>query len=175
MASAAPAIVVMGVAGSGKSLLGRLLAARCGWPFIEGDDHHSPRNREKLAKAIPLTDADRSAWLDAIAAELVRGPLERPVIVACSALKRAYRDRLREAGRPVALLHLTAEADVLKRRLDTREGHFVSSALLQSQLDDLEPPGIDETTVMLDASQTPERLLESAIAALRSLAPNAAC
>jgi gluconokinase len=175
MVSAAPAIIVMGVAGSGKSLLGRLLAARCGWVFIEGDDHHPPRNRQKLARAIPLTDADRREWLDAIAAELARGPLESPVILACSALKRAYRDRLREAGRPLVLLHLTADATLLKRRLDTRQGHFVSSALLPSQLDDLEPPGADEVAATLDASQTPDRLLDSAIAALRSLAPNAIC
>jgi gluconokinase len=88
---------------------------------------------------------------------------------------RAYRDRLREAGRPVVLLHLTADATLLKRRLDTRQGHFVSSALLPSQLDDLEPPGADEAAATLDASQTPDRLLDSAIAALRGLAPNTIC
>lgn len=175
MVSAAPAIIVMGVAGSGKSLLGRLMAARCGWPFIEGDDHHPPRNREKLARAIPLTDADRRAWLDSIAAGLARQPLEHPVIVACSALKRAYRDRLRKAGRPAVFVHLTADKKILKRRLDARQGHFVSSALLKSQLDDLEPPGIDEKALVLDADQPPGLLLESAIVALRDTAPAAIC
>jgi len=124
---------VMGVSGSGKSTVGRLLAGVLGRRFIEGDALHPPANIEKMSSGVPLTDADRAPWLAAIAAELARGG---PAVLACSALKRAYRDRL--PG--VRWFYLRVPRDVLAQRLAGRRGHFFPPALLDSQLVELEPP-----------------------------------
>ena len=154
-------LVVMGVSGCGKSTLGAALAARLGVAFVDADDLHPPANRAKMAAGVALTDADRWPWLD-----LVTGVLQdrAPVVVACSALRRAYRDRLRRAGE-VRFLHLAAPREVIAARLAARQGHFMPASLLDSQYATLEPPGPDEA-VSLDARLTPDVLLEQALARL---------
>jgi len=154
-------LVVMGVSGCGKTTLGAALAARLGAGFVDADDLHPPANRAKMARGEALTDEDRAPWLD-----LVTGVLRdrAPVVVACSALRRAYRDRLREAGK-VRFLHLAAPREVIAARLAARQGHFMPASLLDSQYATLEPPGPDEA-VTLDARLTPDVLLEQALARL---------
>jgi len=150
--SAGRAIVVMGVAGSGKSTAGALLAERLGAGFIEGDRFHLPASIEKMSAGIPLTDADRWPWLDAVGREIARLAGEgRPVVCACSALKRAYRDRLREsAGLPLNFVYLEGSRELIAGRMESRTGHFFAPSLLDSQFATLEPPGTDEGAVVAD-------------------------
>ncbi|MBE7219311.1 MAG: gluconokinase [Caulobacteraceae bacterium] len=139
--AAAPRVVVAGVSGSGKSTLGAALAARLGVPFVDGDDLHSEAAKAKMHRGEPLTDADRAPWLDRVAAALAA---PRGVVIACSALKRAYRDRLRAAAPSAVTLVLEAPRAVLEARLRARHGHFMPARLLDSQLATLEPPQPDE-------------------------------
>lgn len=159
-----PLVIAMGVAGSGKSTFGSLLARRLRCPFLEGDDLHPPANRAKMAAGHPLDDADRAPWLAAIAAWLgARRACGKAGVAACSALKRAYRDRLRRAG-ATAFILLDAPPAILASRLRARRGHFMSPALLASQLATLEPPGPDEDVLVLDAGQPPAALVAAAAA-----------
>jgi gluconokinase len=141
-------VLVMGVAGSGKTTVGQKLAATLGWSFAEGDSFHSPANVAKMAGGTPLSDADRWPWLDAIGAwihaETVAG---RSGVVACSALKRVYRDRLRPAWPALIVAHLHVNRDELRQRIAVRPGHFFPERLLDSQLSDLEPPQPDEDAI----------------------------
>lgn len=162
-------IVVMGVCGCGKSALGERLAHALGWPFVEGDTLHPPRNIERMAQGIALTDADRAGWLDAVAALL--GSADA-IVVSCSALKRSYRDRLRAAAPDLHFIHLHGARAVLEQRLAARTGHYMPAALLQSQLDTLEPPGADEAATTLDLAQPLEVLVAQA---LLGTAPPCAC
>ena len=139
----------MGVSGSGKTTVGERLAAALGARFVDADDLHPAANVAKMTDGVPLTDDDRWPWLDAVAAELAGGR----VVVACSALKRAYRDRLRAAAPDLTLVYLQVERDVLADRMEHRPGHFMPPALLDSQLATLEPPGADEGAVWVDAGQ----------------------
>jgi len=148
-------VVVMGVSGTGKSTIGLALAEALDVPFVEGDDLHPPANRAKMADGIPLTDADRAPWLDAVAAALAE-----PVVVACSALKRRYRDRLREAAPDLALVYLHGEATLLAARMEGREGHFMPTSLLRSQLDTLEEPAADEDAIGVDVMLRPDEIVE---------------
>lgn len=148
-------VVVMGVSGTGKSTIGRALAETLDAPFVEGDDLHPPANRQKMAAGIPLTDDDRGPWLDAVAAEL-----DRPVVVACSALKRRYRDRLRAAAPDLVLVFLHGEATLLAARMEGREGHFMPASLLRSQLDTLEEPAPDEEPIGVDVALRPVEIVE---------------
>lgn len=144
-------IVTMGVAGCGKSTTGAALARHLGLTFFEGDTLHSPDSRAKMAAGQPLTDADRLPWLHRVAAVLHD---RAPVVVACSALRRSYRDILRQgAGGPVVFLHLTGPREVLAARLTGRAGHFFPASLMDSQLATLEPPGPDETALPLQFDQ----------------------
>ena len=146
-------IVVMGVAGSGKTSVGTALARRLNWPFVEGDAFHPDANRRKMAGGAPLTDEDRRPWLDAVAAEMRRlDEAGASAVVACSALKRSYRDRLREGAREVAFVHLTGARELLEVRIRARKGHFMPPDLLDSQLATLEPPGADEKAVTVDVA-----------------------
>lgn len=139
------AVVVMGVSGSGKTTVGRRLAVRLGWAFVEGDDLHPPDNVARMRAGTPLTDADRGPWLDAVAAAIVtRTAGGDDVVVTCSALKRRYRDRLRAAYPALVVLHLTASPDVLLARLRARKGHFMPPSQLEHQLAALEPLAADE-------------------------------
>ena len=148
-------VVVMGVSGTGKSTIGAALADALGLPFVEGDDLHPETNRAKMAAGIPLTDADRAPWLDAVAAGL-----DRPVVVACSALKRRYRDRLRKAAPHLVLVYLHGTPELLAARMEGREGHFMPTALLRSQLDTLEAPDGDESPIGVDVALRPDEIVE---------------
>ncbi|HQU68621.1 MAG TPA: gluconokinase [Albidovulum sp.] len=160
------AVVVMGVSGAGKSTVGRVFANRIGAPFIEGDDLHPEANRRKMAGGVPLTDADRLPWLKAVAAA-IRATQAPEVVVACSALRRSYRDLIRaEAVCPVIFLLLTGEAAVLGQRLRARQGHFMPATLLDSQLAQLEPPGPDEAHLTIDIGTPVEEVVERMTALL---------
>ena len=135
-------VVIMGVSGCGKSSVGEGLAVRLGIPYRDGDDLHPPANVEKMRDGTPLTDKDRWPWLDRIAEVLADGA---PVIVGCSALRRAYRDRLRaSAGGPVRFIHLTGSRALIAGRMAARTGHYMPPGLLDSQFAALEPPGLEE-------------------------------
>jgi gluconokinase len=156
----------MGVAGSGKSTLGAAVAERVGWPMIEGDDYHSGENKAKMHAGIALTDADREGWLRTLAQELQRRP--DGAVLTCSALKRSYRDLLREASPGLAFVFLEiAEAEAL-RRVRSRGQHFFSPQLMQSQFETLEAP-VDEPGVLrLDAGLPLENLVDRTVAWLRA-------
>lgn len=160
--SIARPVVVMGVSGTGKSTVGEALAAELGLPFVEGDDLHPEANTRKMAAGIPLTDDDRAPWLDAVAAEL-----SRPVVVSCSALKRAYRDRLRAAAPHLALVYLHGDPALLAARMTGRPGHFMPPELLQSQLATLEPPGPDEEPIDVDVTAAPDEIVAFVATRLR--------
>lgn len=168
MKAATYRILVMGVSGSGKSHVGRLLARRLGIDFIDGDDHHSPASIDKMANGIPLDDADRREWLETLAGCF--GDYrhrEASVVIACSALKRRYRDTLRGGDGDLAILFLEGDGERLRQRLGSREEHFFrGEAMLVSQLCDLEPPGHDEA-VVVDIGQTPEQIVEAFLLALK--------
>lgn len=148
-------IVVMGVAGCGKSSLGATLAKALGWPLVEGDDHHSPANVAKMRAGTPLTDADRADWLDALATALQARPLG--AVLTCSALKRGYRDRLRAALPGLRFVHLQLTRDEARRRVAARagagDGHYFNPALVDSQFDTLEPPEGEPGVLGLDATR----------------------
>ena len=151
-------IVLMGVSGSGKTTTGRLLASRLGCPFLEADDFHPRANREKLAAGIPLTDDDRWPWLAALNAGLLDAVRQTDtVILACSALKDAYRDRLDDGLPPIRWVHLIGDRDLLEERLHHRIGHFSSESILPSQFATLEPPD-DAVEIRVDG--TPAQVVE---------------
>ena len=153
----AMSVIVMGVSGSGKSTVGSLLAAKLDLPFVEGDDLHSEASKRKMAAGIPLDDADRAPWLDAIAATLSGAPK----VVACSALKRRYRDRL--AGAPdVKFVYLAGSPKLLAKRLSARAHEFMPPELLESQLATLEPPGSDENALTIDIASSLEAIVDRA-------------
>ncbi|HEV2365689.1 MAG TPA: gluconokinase [Caulobacteraceae bacterium] len=160
-------IVLMGVSGAGKSTVGLALAQRLSWPFEEGDRFHPAANIEKMKSGRPLNDADRAPWLSAIAAwideALARGETG---VVACSALKRAYRERL-TAGRPqVAIVFLEGPKALIAHRVARRTGHFMPPALLDSQFADLEPPSADENALVVDVAQSVEAQVQAIIEGL---------
>ena len=165
-----PVLVLMGVSGSGKSTVGGALAGRLGWDLGEGDDLHPDANVAKMAAGHPLTDDDRWPWLAG-----VRGWIDehtaagRPGIVTCSALKRAYRDVLRDGH--VVFVYLAAERDELQARLTARQDHFMPAALLDSQLADLEPPGPDEQALTVESRSSPAETAEQIVDNLRLVPP----
>ncbi|MFD4528046.1 gluconokinase [Streptomyces sp. NPDC058470] len=161
-------VVVMGVAGTGKTTIGPLLAARLGVPYAEGDDFHPPANIARMTAGTPLTDEDRWPWLDAIG----RWAQERAGlggVVSSSALKRGYRDRLRAAAPEVVFVHLTGDRALIEDRMSQRQGHFMPAALLDSQFATLQPLQADEAGVAVDVSDGPGEITERAVAALRAL------
>lgn len=150
--------VIMGVSGCGKSSIGAAFAAAIGAKFMDGDDLHPDANRAKMAAGQPLNDDDRAPWLVSVG-QALRGATG-PVVIACSALKRRYRDVIRsQLAQPVMFLHLTGSRQVLTARLASRTGHFMPPALLDSQLDALEPPALDEAAIAVDIDQTPQAIL----------------
>jgi gluconokinase len=164
----APAVVVvMGVSGSGKTTVASLLAGRLGWEFEDADDFHPPANVAKMHAGIPLTDADRGPWLDAIAAWIDRVRAEgRHGVVTCSALKRAYR-RVLVGDRPdVRLVYLKGERGLIGRRMAARQGHFMPTSLLDSQFGTLEEPGSDENPVVISVGGTPSAIVAEIAGAL---------
>ncbi len=161
------AIIVMGVSGSGKSTIGALLAERLGWPFADADGFHPAANVAKMAAGTPLTDADRWPWLDAIAAHIdaARGT-GRPVVVACSALRRAYRERLRAGHGDLIFLHLAGAPEVIAERQAARQGHFMPPSLMASQFATLEATGDEPDAVAVSVADTPQSVVDAAMAAL---------
>lgn len=146
-------LVMMGVSGCGKSTIGRIVAMQHGWRFAEGDDLHPPDNVAKMARGIPLDDADRAPWLDRVAALLDRWQAEGTQgVVTCSSLKRAYRQRIIGKRMGVRLVYLHTPRAVLAARLEHRHGHYMPASLLDSQLAALEPPRADEAPIEIDVS-----------------------
>jgi len=161
------ALVIMGVSGSGKTTVAELIAKRLGWPFMEGDRLHPKANVEKMRQGIPLTDADRAPWLDRIGEELKRWAAERRSgVMTCSALKRAYRDRIRSARPDVRFVYLKGSLALIEARVAARHHEYMPASLLQSQFDTLEEPAPDEPVVTVDAGASPEAEAAAAIGAL---------
>lgn len=158
-------VLVMGVSGSGKSSVGVALAERLGVPFLEGDSLHPAANVAKMAAGLPLDDADRAPWLAAIATWMED---RTDGVVACSALKRAYRDRLRESASGMRIVALLPPPDVLAERLGHRRGHFMPGSLLASQLATLEVPGDDEDAIVVTKDEPLSATIVSTVARLRA-------
>jgi gluconokinase len=160
-------IVVMGVAGSGKTTIASRLAERLRWRFAEGDSFHPPANVARMRDGIALTDEDRWPWLDAIAAwiDSARASGERSVIT-CSALKRAYRERLAGGHDDVRFVYLKGEYGLVARRMAARTGHYMPLALLQSQYDALEEPRPGESPLVVAIEPSPEEIVAAIVAAL---------
>ncbi len=157
---------VMGVSAAGKSTVGTALALTLGVPFVDADDLHSDANRAKMAAGIPLTDDDRWPWLDAVGARL-RDERDSGLVVACSALRRAYRDRIREAAPGVVFVHLTGTPELLAARAGARTDHFMPPALLESQLATLEPLEDDEAGLVADVAAPAGALVAAVAESLR--------
>jgi gluconokinase len=151
-------VVVMGVSGVGKSTIGALLAERLNLSFVDGDHLHSASNKAKLAAGKALDDADRAPWLDAVAKVLGAGE----VIVACSALKRKYRDTLRDAAPEVRFIYLSGARDLLEDRLAARSHEYMPPGMLTSQLEALEPPDEREASLKIDIRNSPAEIADIA-------------
>jgi len=146
----------MGVSGAGKTVVGTLLADALAVPFLEGDGLHPPENVRRMALGIPLTDDDRRGWLHGIAERIAEARRTTSgLVVACSALKRAYRDVLRSADGALRFVHLTGDAGVIRQRMGQRVGHYMPASLLDSQLATLEVPGVDEHAWTFDVADSP--------------------
>ena len=162
-----PLVVVMGVSGSGKSTVGAALADALGVPFTDSDGLHPAANVAKMTQGIPLTDADREPWLDAVGARLAEHT-GTGLVVACSALRRAYRDRLRSHAPDVVFVHLHGEREVIARRQATRPGHFMPASLLDSQFATLEPPAGEPRVLEVDATRPMHDLVRTVVAWLQA-------
>jgi gluconokinase len=145
-------VLLMGPAGSGKTTLGQEVAAWLGTEFVDGDALHSTANIEKMRRGEGLTDADRGPWLDRIAAVLRSHRAGHGIVIACSALKRAYRNRLRSADPTLKLVVLNAPPFVLQERVRARQDHYMPAELVEDQCEQLEIPGADEPALLLDAT-----------------------
>jgi gluconokinase len=158
-------LVVMGVSGSGKTTIGKLLAERLGWPYADGDAFHSEANIDKMAMGEPLDDGDRAPWLAAIA-----GWIDRRIacgetgVVSCSALKRRYRDVLRRPA--VRFVYLDGAVALIAPRMASRHGHFFKREMLASQLADLEPPAADEAAISVAIDGSPAETVDAIVGAL---------
>jgi gluconokinase len=150
-------VIVMGVSGSGKTTIGRLLAETLGWSFHEGDDLHPPANVQKMATGLPLTDADRLPWLMELRRLIERYAADgENAVIACSALKASYRKILAGGLDGVRFVHLTGSRDLIRERLAQRQGHFMKAKMLDSQLAALEPPS---HAVEVDVTGSPEEIV----------------
>jgi gluconokinase len=154
----------MGVVGAGKTTVGILLAQRLGWRFADADDFHPAANIQKISNGIPLDDSDRAPWLAALRDAILHWNLERKdAVLACSALKRKYRDALRVDG--VRFVYLKGDFDLIEQRLRIRRGHFASNSILRSQFEDLEKP---EDAITVEIDKTPDAIVSEIIDKLKS-------
>ena len=149
-------VIVMGVVGAGKTTIGQLLAEQLSWTFVDADQYHPPANVEKIRRGIGLSDQDRVPWLQSLREAIVDWiAAERNVVLACSALKRSYRQQL-AAGPEVKFVYLKGSAPLIAERLRSRQGHFASEQILASQFSDLEEP---KQALTIEISPTPERIV----------------
>ncbi|WP_353987498.1 gluconokinase [Ruicaihuangia caeni] len=156
------ALVVMGVQGSGKSTIGRLLAERLGAAFIDGDDLHTPAAKAKMASGAPLDDDDRRPWLQLIAAKMAESvEAGAPIVVACSALKRSYRDLMRERVPSLGFAHLDGDKHLIAQRLTQRDHEYMPPTLLDSQFQTLEPLGDDESGTTISLVRSPDEIVDA--------------
>jgi len=166
--SAVAVVIVMGVSGSGKSTVGALLASRLRWEFEDADWFHPASNVDKMHRGIPLTDEDRWPWLAAIAGWIDNTRLAgRHAVIACSALKRRYRDVLVGSRVDVRLVYLKGDETLIARRIATRHEHFMPRSLLHSQFDALEEPGVEENPVVISIKPEPREIVARILSALR--------
>jgi carbohydrate kinase (thermoresistant glucokinase family) len=161
-----PQVVVMGVSGSGKSTIGLLVADALGVPFVDGDSLHPKSNIAKMAAGTPLTDEDRWPWLQRVGTEVAAAE-GSGIVVACSALKRAYRDVIRTEAPEAIFLHLDGSKSVLARRLEGRSDHFMPVSLLDSQLSTLQRLEPDEHGIVVDIAAPVDRVVQDAVAGIR--------
>ncbi|MET8265871.1 gluconokinase [Micromonospora arida] len=160
-------VVVMGVSGAGKTTVARGIGVATGLTFAEADEFHSPQNVARMRSGVPLDDTTRWPWLRDIAGWITdRGAEGRSTVLACSALKRSYRDVLRQGPLRVDFVHLDGPVEVIRARLARREGHYMPATLLESQLATLEPAQPDESVLVLDVSLAPEALVAAAVKGL---------
>jgi gluconokinase len=153
-------VIIFGVSGAGKTTIGKLLAEELGWQFYEADDFHPRANIEKMRSGRPLTDEDRWPWLELLREQITRSlAAKENAVLACSALKRAYRKRLRVSD-DVKFVFLRGDCAFIERQLRRRRGHFMNPALLQSQFGDLEEPEPDEDAITIELERAPEELVE---------------
>ncbi|MGH3654979.1 gluconokinase [Glutamicibacter sp.] len=162
-----PPIVVMGVSGSGKTTIGQLLADQFEHEFIDGDSLHPKANKEKMAAGQSLDDADREPWLQLIGSKLAESNRrEAPLVIACSALKRSYRDLIRSLEPATIFVHLTGVPTLIRDRMNARSHEYMPTSLLDSQLATLEAPGADEPVLSADIADSPEDIVRQLIAKL---------
>ena len=168
------ALIVMGVAGSGKSTIAESLAGRLGWIYQDGDTFHPASNVAKMSAGHPLTDEDRWPWLQAIANEIDRACGDgKHVVIACSALKRSYRGVLVHERNDVRIIYLGGTQELIAYRLTQRKGHFMPPGLLASQFKTLEPPGSDENPVIVSIDASVEQIVDDIVSQLGLSPPDA--
>lgn len=160
-----PLVVVIGVSGSGKSTVGELLARRLGVPYADADELHPQANVDKMAAGHPLNDEDRWPWLAKVGAALAEAE-GTGLVIACSALKRSYRDAILAKEPRAVFVHLHGSHELLEARMEHRHGHFMPPALLDSQLEALEPLQPDEPGFVIEIDQAPEQIVDAATAVL---------
>jgi gluconokinase len=158
-------LILMGVVGTGKTTVGIQLAKKLGWQFADGDDFHPQVNVEKISHGIALTDSDRAPWLAALRAAIDKWNSERRnVVLACSALKRSYRNQLQAPG--VQFIYLKADYDLIAARLHSRHGHFATESILKSQLADLEEP---DDAITVDVEKSPGEIVAGIVVKLKAV------
>jgi gluconokinase len=178
VSAAVDVVLLMGVAGCGKTTVGAMLAERWGATFLDGDGFHPIANVQRMAAGVPLTDADRRPWLESLAAwigerEAADGGAGANAIVTCSALKRSYRDLLRAGHPSVWFVHLVAPEATLGARLRERRGHYMPPALLASQIEALEPLGVDEPGALVSTDAALPEVVQAILAMLEARGPGA--